>query len=316
MDVAYESVLSPAKKVWMGVRTGFLSFPKVLNNFRVLGATFDGALPIDGLITNLFETAYVHPWVAASHLRWFVSDFVIKRVLYVLTGTQAGCNQWAGELPPERQGRAYVFLNKSAKAMQFINQPHYNLSWIHKLFAHYIDPPVPRGVEDPTIHLVTFPKEFDASGKAIFPPPPSHRSKETAWKEDCRPDLVVLATGYKQEWGWMGEGYATPDECDLRGVCSSKDLSVGYLGFLRPGVGELRSALQSFFSLDLRIDQRVTVAAVRPCRSSANSQARSHPWRKCKLNFSSSSRLVGSHLHRHQRHTTFCILPPLESSMA
>ena len=237
MDVAYESVLSPAKKVWMGVRTGFLSFPKVLNNFRVLGATFDGALPIDGLITNLFETAYVHPWVAASHLRWFVSDFVIKRVLYVLTGTQAGCNQWAGELPPERQGRAYVFLNKSAKAMQFINTPHYDLSWIHKIFAHYIDPPVPKGVDDPTIHLVTFPKEFDSTGKAVFPPPPEHRSKETAWKEECRPDLVVLATGYKQEWGWVGEGYATPDECDLRGVCSSKDLSVGYLGFLRPGVG-------------------------------------------------------------------------------
>jgi dimethylaniline monooxygenase (N-oxide forming) len=134
-------VLAPAEKVWMGIRTGFLSFPKVLNNFRVLGATFDGALPIDGLITNLFETAqvyllanhihnrllpcrYVHPWVAASHLRWFISDFVIKRVLWVLTGTQAGCNQWAGELPPERQGRAYVFLNKSAKAMQFINQPY------------------------------------------------------------------------------------------------------------------------------------------------------------------------------------------------
>lgn len=57
MDVAYESVLAPAEKVWMGIRSGFLSFPKVLNNFRVLGATFDGALPIDGLITNLFETA-------------------------------------------------------------------------------------------------------------------------------------------------------------------------------------------------------------------------------------------------------------------
>lgn len=57
MDVGYESVLAPADKVWMGIRTGFLSFPKVLNNFRVFGATFDGALPIDGLITNLFETA-------------------------------------------------------------------------------------------------------------------------------------------------------------------------------------------------------------------------------------------------------------------
>lgn len=238
MDVGYESVLAPAKKVWMGVRGGFLSFPKVLNNFRVLGSTFDGALPIDGLITNLFETAYVHPWVAASHLRWFVSDFVIRRVLYFLTGTQAGCNQWAGELPPERQGRAYVFLNKSAKAMQFINQPHYKLSRFHRFFAHYIDPPLPSGVTDPTIHLVPFPKLFDQTGRAIFPPPPPQRKKETAWKDVCRPDLVVLCTGYKQEWSWLGDDYATPDQCDLRGVCHSKDLSVGYIGFLRPGVGK------------------------------------------------------------------------------
>lgn len=29
MDVGYESVLAPAAKVWLGVRNGFLSFPKV-----------------------------------------------------------------------------------------------------------------------------------------------------------------------------------------------------------------------------------------------------------------------------------------------
>ena len=256
MDVAYESVLSPAKRTTMGVRTGFLSFPKVLNNFRVLGSTFDGALPIDGLITNLFETAYVHPWVAASHLRWFVSDFVIKRVLYVLTGTQAGCNQWAGELPPERQGRAYVFLNKSAKAMQFINTPFYRLGWLHRLVAHYIDPPTPKGITDPTIHLTPFPERFDENGRAVFPPPPAHRRKEKAWTEECKADLVVLCTGYKQEWGWLGDGYAKPEELDLRGVVSSKDTSVGYIGFLRPGVGECRATARLRTPVGMSTDDR------------------------------------------------------------
>lgn len=115
-DIAYESVKAGAKEVVMCSRGGsvhscfsigrasrscgvqadrapsnsFLSFPKVLNNFSILGSTFDGDLPIDGLITNLFESAYVHPWVARIHLRWFVSDFVIKRVLWALTGTSAG----------------------------------------------------------------------------------------------------------------------------------------------------------------------------------------------------------------------------------
>jgi dimethylaniline monooxygenase (N-oxide forming) len=41
----------------------------------------------------------------------------VKLVLKFLTGTSAGCNQWCGELPEHKQGRAYVFLNKSAKAM-------------------------------------------------------------------------------------------------------------------------------------------------------------------------------------------------------
>ena len=239
MDVGYESVLAGATRTWMGVRSGFLSFPKVLNNFRVLGSTFEGALPIDGLITNLFETAYVHPWVAKLHLRWFVSDFVIRRVLWVLTGTQAGCNQWAGELPPERQGRAYVFLNKSAKAMQFINRPYYRLSWIHRLFAHYIDPPLPDGLEDPTIEIVPFPKRFDERGMAVFPPPPPHRRKEVGWKQVCKPDMIVLCTGYTQDFRLLGSGYPNrPEECDVRGICSSKDTSVAFVGFLRPGVGK------------------------------------------------------------------------------
>lgn len=160
-------------------------------------------------------------------------------MLWVLTGTQAGCNQWAGELPPDRQGRAYVFLNKSARAMQFINRPYYRLSRLHRLLAHYIDPPLPEGVDDPTIHVVPFPKRFDEEGRAVFPPPPKHRAKERGAEGECKPDLVVLCTGYRQDFSWLGEGYPRgPDECDVRGVCSSKDPSVAFIGFLRPGVGE------------------------------------------------------------------------------
>ena len=73
----------------------------------------------------------------------------------------------------------------------------------------------------------------------MLPPPPKHRSKEVGWKEEVRPDLVVLCTGYRQDWGWLGEGYPRgPDECDIRGVSSSTDKSIAFIGFLRPGVGE------------------------------------------------------------------------------
>lgn len=62
----------------------------VQNDFEIFGFKFESKtpVPIDSLITNLGETAYVvsfsilpnhastenlsfkHPWVAASHIRW------------------------------------------------------------------------------------------------------------------------------------------------------------------------------------------------------------------------------------------------------
>lgn len=121
--------------------------------------------------------------------------------------------------------------------MQFINRPYENMSWLHRMLFSYSSPPPP-DVEDPTVHIVPYPERFE-DGHAVFPPPPAHRSKETAWKEVCDPDLVVLATGYRQEFGWLGPEYRRPDELDVRGVAHSSDLSVGYLGFLRPGVGAI-----------------------------------------------------------------------------
>jgi dimethylaniline monooxygenase (N-oxide forming) len=151
----------------MCFRTGFLSFPKALSRFRVFGFQFKGGLPIDGLITNLFETAYVHRAIAKSRLRWFVSDFVIKRVLWFLTGTQAGMNQHVGALPHDRLGRAYVFLNKSSKAMPYLNRPYKEKHPLAFLGNGYVDPP-----EDAAstrwVDTCSFPERVDESGKVIF----------------------------------------------------------------------------------------------------------------------------------------------------
>lgn len=52
MDLSYEAIMGGAREVTLCHRGGFLSFPKVLNDFKVFGFTFSGNLPIDGLITN------------------------------------------------------------------------------------------------------------------------------------------------------------------------------------------------------------------------------------------------------------------------
>jgi dimethylaniline monooxygenase (N-oxide forming) len=179
----------------MCFRTGFLSFPKQLSRFQVFGKVFKGGLPIDGLITNLFETAYVHRAIAQSRLRWFVSDFVIKRVLWFLTGTQAGMNQHVGALPNDRLGRAYVFLNKSNKAMPYLNRPWKQKNWLLDAIGNkYIDPPEDAN-SDRWVDTCTFPKEFDKTGRAIFETRPDRKDWVRMKDREVRPNCVVLCTG-------------------------------------------------------------------------------------------------------------------------
>ncbi|EIM90309.1 FAD/NAD-P-binding domain-containing protein [Stereum hirsutum FP-91666 SS1] len=255
MDLAYEAAKAGAKEVVLCSRGGFLSFPKALNDFEVFGIKFESPdpLPIDSLITNLAETAYVHPWVAASHLRWFVSDAVIKRVLWLLTGTQAGCNQWVGELAPERLGRAYVFLNKSHKAMPYINRPYRNRPFYLDYLSKYIDPP-----EDAqsnfSVELAPFPSHVLPNGRVVFPLS-KRKDAMRMMGRDVRPDTVIFATGYTQHFSFFDEKdeYGTPAEADIRNVVKSGDEGVAFIGFVRPGVGAIPpiSEMQSMFWVSL-----------------------------------------------------------------
>ncbi|KAL1661710.1 hypothetical protein GGF50DRAFT_60535 [Schizophyllum commune] len=258
MDLAYEAAKAGAEEVVLCSCRGFLSFPKALNNFELFGFKFDSPtpIPIDSLITNLAETAYVHPWVAASHIRWFISDFVIKRVLWLLTGTQAGCNQWVGELEPERLGRAYVFLNKSHKAMPYINRPYRKRSKYLDYLSRYIDPPEDSPPQTSfTVDLAPFPERFLPNGRAIFPYNPRRKDSIRMADRDVRPDTVIFATGYRQEFKFFDKagGYVTAGEADVRNVVKEGDQSVAFIGFVRPGVGAIPpiAEMQVFFWIAL-----------------------------------------------------------------
>ncbi|KAL0947463.1 hypothetical protein HGRIS_013569 [Hohenbuehelia grisea] len=264
MDLAYEAAKAKAKEVVLCTRGGFLSFPKALNDFEVFGFKFESKtpLPIDTLITNLAETAYVHPWVAASHIRWFISDFVIKRVLWLLTGTQAGCNQWVGELEPERLGRAYVFLNKSHKAMPYINRPFRTRPAVPDYLSRYIDPPEDSPPRTSfAVDLAPFPTHFNPDGRAVFPVLPKRKDSmrlehlRVHEGREVRPDTVIFATGYRQEFGFLDPAseYGTPADADVRNIVKSGDESVAFIGFVRPGVGAIPpiAEMQAMFWISL-----------------------------------------------------------------
>lgn len=238
IDVAYEAIKADAKSVTMCFRTGFLSFPKALSRFKVFGKQFKGGLPIDGLITNLFETAYVHNAIAASRMRWFVSDFVIKHVLWFLTGTQAGMNQHVGALPRDRLGRAYVFLNKSSRAMPYLNRPYQEKHPLRFLGNGYVDPP-----EDAQskrwIDTSTFPERIDKSGRVIFQKDLSRKDWRRMKEVEVRPTCVVYCTGYKQSFSFLDLSYSTASQAIVRNIVDPSEPSVAFIGFVRPGVGAI-----------------------------------------------------------------------------
>ncbi|KAK7049360.1 hypothetical protein VNI00_005961 [Paramarasmius palmivorus] len=224
MDIAYEAAKAGAAEAVLCSRAGFLSFPKLLNDFEFLGLEFKSptGVPIDCLITNLGETAYV-----------------------------------VGELEPERLGRAYVFLNKSHKAMPYINRPYRKRPAFMEHFSRYIDP-----VEDSppntdfVVDLAPFPTHFLPNGRAVFPL--TKRKDAIRMKDrDIRPEVVIYATGYRQEFGFMDPDYPTPDKADVRNVVKEGDETVGFIGFVRPGVGAIPpiAEMQSFFWISLLKNQ-------------------------------------------------------------
>jgi dimethylaniline monooxygenase (N-oxide forming) len=238
MDIAYEAIKSDATNVTMCFRTGFLSFPKALSRFKVFGKQFKGGLPIDGLITNLFETAYVHRAIANSRLRWFVSDFVIKRVLWFLTGTQAGMNQHVGALPSDRLGRAYVFLNKSSKAMPYLNRPYQEKHPLAFLGNGYVDP-----AEDANsrrwVDTCSFPERFDETGRVIFHARPDRKDWRRMKNKDVIPNCVVYCTGYRQVFSWLDPSYPTASDTTVRNIIAPSNPDIAFIGFVRPGVGAI-----------------------------------------------------------------------------
>ena len=53
-------------------------------------------------------------------------------------------------------------------------------------------------------------------------------------------DVVVFATGYKREVPFLSpHSYVQPTEMSVRGIYNPDDVTVGFIGFVRPSFGKL-----------------------------------------------------------------------------
>jgi hypothetical protein len=65
----------------------------------------------------------------------------------------------------------------------------------------------------------------------------------------CKPDVVILATVYTQEFTFLDNTYPTTREATIHSVWKQNDETVGFIGFVRPSYS--KSLLTSSFSTKL-----------------------------------------------------------------
>lgn len=124
--------------------------------------------------------------------------------------------------------------------MPYINRPYRDRPKLMEYLSRYLDPPEDMPPHtDFIVDLAPFPSHFLPNGRAVFPMSKRKDAIRIA-RKDVRPDTVIYATGYKQDFSFLDSesGYATPAEADVRNITKTGDETVGFIGFVRPGVGK------------------------------------------------------------------------------
>jgi len=118
----------------------------------------------------------------------------------------------------------------------FINKPHKPARRWLNILSHYSDPQ--EDIDLPIhVDLAPFPKMINKDGTVVFSDCRDGRKEERMKRKRVQPDLLIYATGYKQNFDWLGEGYPKgPQEVDTLEMLDSKDPSLCWIGHVRPGV--------------------------------------------------------------------------------
>lgn len=209
-------------------------------------------VPYDVGAASLFDTTYVHPLLRDSPFPWAYYDIFAKWTVALVSGTKAGLDQWVGGISPERYhvskskhssvtssaltNSRQVFLNKSTNAMPYISEQYRTSTLLNKIRSRIVQVPLV-DTHGRKIDLAPRPKEIDEKGVVIFTE--NGRPEAEVMKEKvCKPDVLILATGYTQDFSFLDNTYPTPQDATVRNVWKENDETVGFVGFIRPSFGK------------------------------------------------------------------------------
>ena len=243
MDLAYRAVqVSDATAISM--KTGNLCVPH----------EGWGGVPLDTLMANLFEHSYEHWWCHKHHLKWRFTTVFIKLGFFVMGGSSAGYNQWAGRVPHVKRG--YNILCKSTAALPYINRPLKRAarwySWLwdwneKKVDKDILSFPAPTSVNGKTVTFKdgrTFEADvivFATGYRQTFPFLHKAKKAEMAAADAAAAEVATLmeaeaTSGWRAGTGARGPEDPLPAE---HFVISPDEPTLSFLGFVRPNVGAI-----------------------------------------------------------------------------
>ncbi|KAK7418686.1 hypothetical protein QQZ08_011160 [Neonectria magnoliae] len=198
MDLVHLAVTSPTKSVTLCHRDGFFCAPKMISVPRVMGflgkdTTSVPNKPVDTSVASLFDTAYVHPVLQRSQLLWTYYDRWIKKMHWLISGTEEGPDQWVGQMSQNRKYMDSILLCKSDRALPYLNVGNRSKSWSNRLRTWFMNVPI-KETGGKKIDVHTWPESIDEDGYMVFPNAISSSKHHTA-ETKIKPDIVVFATG-------------------------------------------------------------------------------------------------------------------------
>lgn len=129
---------------------------------------------------------------------------------------------------------ATVFLCKSDRALPYISDGYRSTSWWNQLRGRVLNVPI-KATNGRRIDVLRWPAGVDEDGFMSMAEDGEHGPRPV---RRIKSDVVILATGYSTDFPFLD---ADPrlSHVDVRGVYKSADVSVGFIGFVRPSIGAI-----------------------------------------------------------------------------
>jgi len=224
-DMGYAAATHGAESVTLATRHGFVSVP----------ACFSEKLPpLDCIIMNFATHAWESQWAQRVGMHWWVTTKFTRLGFLLMTGCSYGFNQWVGKRynMTWEEGRKHI-VNKSSKCMPLLTRrAKRSAPWWQRWLYSGWDAPVENVGLD--IDLVEGSVSSLEADRVNFETASGTRSVEA--------DLLCLATGYRQQFPFLGKAASTGSDDPLPSqhfIVNPEAPRLAYIGFVRPNVGAI-----------------------------------------------------------------------------